>query len=138
MAVTAAVVGYATTFLKHSGTAVAEITKISGTGIMREAVEATNLSSPSEWKEFIFGLLGGTDITVEMNYLPTNTQQKLIISDMIAGTSGSYDVVLPNGTSIWNSTMLPVGFEIGGLEPNSKMTATAKFKQTGVVVPPSA
>jgi hypothetical protein len=138
MAITAAVTGYATTFGKNGGTAIPELNKISGTGINRETVEATNLSSPSEWKEFVFGLLEGTDISIEFNYLPTNATQKLIHSDMIAGTSATYDITLPNGTSIWSAVMLPSSFQVGDLEAGTKMTASATFKQTGVVTPPSA
>lgn len=138
MAVTAADTGYATTFGKNGGTAIPEITKISGVGINRETVEATNLSSPSEWKEFVFGLKEGTPITVEMNYLPTNATQKLIISDMLAGTSATYDITLPNGTSIWSATMLPFAFDLGDLEPGTKMAATAQFRPTSAVTQPSS
>lgn len=138
MAVTAATSGYATTFGKNGGTAIPELTKVSGVGVNRETIECTNLSSPSQWKEFIFGLKEGTDITAEMNYLPTNATQKLIISDMIAGTSATYDVTLPNGTSIWSATMLPYAFDVGDADANGKLSATAKFKQTGVVTPPAS
>lgn len=138
MAVTAADTGYNTIFGKNLGTAIPELNKLSGVGITRETVEATNLSSPTEWKEFVFGLKEGTEITAEMNYLPTNATQKLIISDMLAGTSATYDITLPNGTSIWSATMLPVSFDVGDLEPNGKMTATARFRPTGVMTQPSA
>lgn len=138
MAVTAADTGYAATFGKNGGTAIPELLSISGLGVNRETVECTNLSSPSEWKEFILGLKEGTEITITFNYLPTNATQKLILSDMIAGTSATYDVTLPNGTSIWSATMLPFAFDVGDLTPGDKMTVTAKFRPTSTVTTPSS
>ena len=138
MAVTAATSGYAATFGKNGGTAIPEITSISGVGINRETIECTNLSSPTQWKEFIFGLKEGTDITIEFNYLPTNATQKLIITDMLAGTAATYDVTLPNGTSIWSASMLPHSFNIGTIEASGKVTATASFQPTTAVTQPSS
>jgi len=133
---TAAVSGYSTTWKLTSGSEMSEVTRISGVSITREPIEATNLSSPTQWKEFIFGLKEGGEITVEMNY--TNTSiQKLIITEMLAGTVSSYTLTLPDATTYIFPLTLPVAFEVADITPGEKLTATARFKPSGPVTPPA-
>ena len=136
MTATAAVTGYGVVFKKAS-TAIAEVTKVSGIGINRDTIEATNLSSPSEWREFIFGLMQGSDITIELSYIPQGATQKAIMTDIIAGTSATYNIILPDASSTFSMTLLPYDFSVGDIEPGTKLSATAKFKVTGPVTQPS-
>jgi predicted secreted protein len=131
MAASGAVSGYGITFDK-GGTDVAEVTRISGVGINRETIEVTHLSSDNEWKEFIFGLKEGTDITIDYNFLPTNSTHKAIITDIIAGTSATYTTTLAD-TSTFAATMLPFNFTLGDLVAADKLSASAQFKITGAV-----
>ena len=131
MAASGAVSGYGITFKKAS-TVIAEVVRISGVGINRETIEATHLSSDNEWKEFIFGLLEGTDVSIELNFLPTNATQKAIITDIVAGTSATYTTTLVD-TSTWAATMLPFSFSLGDIDAGGKLSATAQFKITGAV-----
>jgi hypothetical protein len=131
MAASGAVSGYGITFDK-GGTDVAEVVRISGVGINRETIEVTHLTSDNEWKEFIFGLKEGTDITIEYNFLPTNSTHKAIITDIVAGTSATYTTTLVDG-STFAATMLPFNFSLADVTPGEKLSASAQFKITGAV-----
>lgn len=103
MAVTAAISGYAATIQVSDAaspavhTAIAEAVKISGFGIERTVIEATNLTSPQQFKEFIYGMKESKEFGVEANYLPTDTSQKGAITGSL-GTSISraWRFVLPD------------------------------------------
>lgn len=127
----------ASTLFKKGATAVGEVTKVSGVGINRDTIEATHLSSTAQWREFFFGLLSGTDITIELNYIPQNATHKAILTDVIAATSATYSVTLPSGTDIFSMTLLPFAFELGDIEPGAKLTASGKFKVSGAVTQPT-
>jgi hypothetical protein len=133
---TAAVSGYSTTFKLTSGTAMSEVTSISGVSINRDTIEATNLSSPTQWKEFIFGLKEGGEITVNCNY--TNTAyQKLVATEMIAGTVSSYTLTLPDATTYIFPLMLPIGYEVDTITPGEKLSLTMRFKPSGPITVPA-
>jgi predicted secreted protein len=131
MAASGAVSAYGITFDK-AGTDVAEVTRISGVGINRETIEVTHLTSDNEWKEFIFGLKEGQDITIDYNFLPTNSTHKAIITDIIAGTSATYTVTLADN-STFAMTLLPFNFTLADLVASDKKAASAQFKVSGAV-----
>lgn len=136
MTASAATSGYGVTFKKGS-TAIAEVVRVSGLGINRETIEVTHLTSDSGWKEFILGLLEGTDITIELNYIPQGATQKAIMTDIIAKTSATYNIVLPDATSTFSMTLLPMSFNVGDIDAGGKLSASAGFKVTGAVTCPT-
>lgn len=58
-------------------TAVADITTISGPGRSRETIDVTSHSSVGGWMEFVGGLKDGGEISLELNYDPSDSTQDL-------------------------------------------------------------
>ena len=123
MAVTAAKTGYATAMQLSNGASpaaystIAELLKVSGFGIERTVIEATNLLSPQEFKEFVFGMKTTKEFSLEVNYLPTSSTQTGLITNMLANSDISdraWRLLLPDFgavtktatviTTTWTST----------------------------------
>lgn len=141
MSVTAARTGYSATLQFSDGSSpaayasVAEATKISGFGVERSVHDATNLTSPDEWKEFIYGIKTLKAFTLEFNYLPTNTTQKTLLdwSTYTNLTGRNWRLVIPDfgavtktatvSTTTWTSsshgflTGQPIRFTTSGTIP---------------------
>jgi len=93
---TAALSGYSTTLQVSQGgspltyRAIAEVFSISGIGISRETIEASHLTSPQGWKEFIYGVKMGTEFSCELNYIPQDDTQQDLITDATDATADAY------------------------------------------------
>ena len=48
--------------------AIAEVTNISGPGMVRDLIEVTSLDSTGGWREFISGFRDGGTVVLSMNY----------------------------------------------------------------------
>lgn len=79
-------------------TSVGEVYSLSGLGKTNDLIEATNFDSGSS-REYIAGLADGQEITVECNYLPNNTEQTALISDVDAGVNRNIQIVLTDGVT---------------------------------------
>lgn len=101
MTATAATSGYSCTFKKGS-TATAEVTNITGPGMSRNMIDATHLTSPDQVKEYIAGLIDGGQVTLDLNWLPTDATQLAFLTDFLAGTTQSYSIVWSDaGPTTW-------------------------------------
>lgn len=78
-------------------TAISEVNSMSGLGKTNPLVEVTSFDSTG--REYIAGLADGTEITLECNYLPADTQQQGLISDVDAGTNRNLEVDVTDGTT---------------------------------------
>jgi len=74
-----------------------EVTSMSGLGKTNPLVEVTNFDSTA--KEYIAGLAGGTEVTLEANYLPADTQQQGLIADVDAGLNRNFEILITDGTT---------------------------------------
>lgn len=115
-------------------TTVAEVTNIGGPGIALEPLEVTSHSSTAGWKEFIGGLLDGGEVSLSINYIPTNATHDAttgLIADQVARTVRNFQLVFPDsGTTTWSFSALVVNFEPG--EPvDNALTAEVTLKVTG-------
>ena len=132
MPVTAADTGYGTTFAIGDGaspevfTAVAEVTNISPPSRSRDTLEATNLLSPDEYKEFIAGMAESGDATIAINYIPAVSH---VLMTAFEAKGGNYQIVMPGDIGLTFAGIV-TGFEIGELSPE-KMTATFTIKGSG-------
>jgi predicted secreted protein len=79
-------------------TAIPEVISLSGMGKTNSLVDVTNFDSAGA-KEYIAGLADGTEITVEANYLPADTQQQALIADVDAGLTRNIQVITDDGTT---------------------------------------
>jgi len=130
MAASAAKPGYGLT-ATWGGTATEEIISINGVGVgQMEPAEATFMGSDDRYKEFIFGLLNGPEITIQMNYRPKATGQQLLTTDAQAGTAKSLVVTLPGSLGVWTQTCLLTSWASDGITPGERMTGTATFKNS--------
>lgn len=123
--------GYNTTFGIEGTTpgtysAVAEVTSVTPPNISRDAVEATHLTSPEQWREFIAGLKDGGEVSIEMNWIPSATD--VIVAALDAGKD-NYQIVFPNGVK-WSFAAICTAFEPSS-PLDDRMTASATFKVSG-------
>lgn len=117
-------------------TAIAEITGFTGPTTEANEIETTTLSSTA--KEFIAGLVDNGELTVEVNALPKDTQQRQIRSDITAGTVRSYridfnDKVTPEVTStLYTFDAFVKSFPFSAAA-DDKLSGTATFRITGAI-----
>lgn len=142
MTTTAAVSAYGMTLQLSSGStfiSIAEVRSISEVGAERDFIEATHLLSPQKFKEYIAGLIGSTDVTLEMNYIVQDTTHKDYLANLqqqtVANIFRTYRLCLTDygakaltGTvsgSTWTtathgwSTAQPITFTTTGVLPTS-------------------
>lgn len=81
--------------------AIAEVTGFAGPTTEANEIEVTTLASTT--KEFIAGLADNGEVTMEVNAVPSDTQHNQVRSDIIAGTTRSYQIDFADG-SITNTT----------------------------------
>lgn len=130
MSVTAAVIGYGTSFSIYNGstyTAVSEVTNITWPGYTRDAVDATNMASPNEFREFIPGLMDAGEVTIEINFIPSASD--VIITALTAATAGQFKIAAASGVNIVFSAIVTAYSPQAPLD--DKMSASATFKITG-------
>lgn len=118
-----------------AGTAIAEVTEISGPGMSSDPIELTSHDSTSGWREFVGGLKDGGELKLKINYLPANTTQKFaaggLLYDLDAGTTQSYALVFPDAaTTTWTFNCIVTGFEVGA-PIDDKLSADVSFKLSG-------
>jgi predicted secreted protein len=127
---TAAVIGYNTDFSIYNGSAyvlVAEVTSITWPGYSRDAIDATNMNSEDQFREYIPGLMDAGEVTIEMNYVPNHADA--IIAALTASAVGQYKIAAANGANVVFTAI------VTAYQPQApvddKMTASATFKITG-------
>lgn len=137
MTTTQATPAYGIAFAYNS-TSIIEIREMDEIGAERDMVEVTNLLSPSMAKEFIGCLLDAGETKLELNYVPTNTGHKALITALQTATSpATLQATMPNTTSIVSVAAWVKSFKITGAAPD-QLKATVVFKGTGPVTYPSA
>jgi len=81
MATTEAFAGYGTVLKRGDAgspeifTAVAEVVSLSGLDMDLQMIEATHMTSPNAWREYIPNLKDAGELTVEMNFVPSSSEQ---------------------------------------------------------------
>lgn len=125
-----AVLGYNVDFAIYNGstyTQVAEVTNITWPGYKRDAVDVTYQDSANQFREFIPGLMDAGEVTVEMNWVPSNSDP--IIAALTASTVGQFKLTYNAGANVVFSAI------VTSYQPQSplgdKLSATATFKVTG-------
>lgn len=118
-----------------AGTAVANVTNISGPGLTRDVLDATTHDSSGAYREFIGGLRDGGEITLEINYSPAEATHKNaaggLLSDYNSGSGTTYALVWPDAaTTTWTFPAIVTGFETKA-PMDDMLTADVKFKVTG-------
>jgi len=77
---------------------IAEVTNISGPGMVRDLIEVTSLDSTDGYREFISGFRDGGNVVLSMNY--TRAGLDIFFADFESTVIQNYEIILPDGTSI--------------------------------------
>jgi hypothetical protein len=122
-------IAYASTFGILNGssyTNVAEVTSITPPQYSRDAIEATHHGSPNTYREYVPGMIDGGEVSLEINYIPSNAD--VIITAVQAGT-GQFKITHPNAISVTFNAIVTAYSPETPLD--GKMNAKVTFKVTG-------
>lgn len=126
---TAAKRAYGTLF-KQGGTTIAEVRSIGDVGPEAEMIDVTNFDSTAGWKEFIPGLIDGGEVQIEMNFIPGNSSQQGLRTNLTGRSSATYSVVWTDTGETWSFTAYVQSIKPRGGVAEA-LTATVTFKITG-------
>lgn len=93
-------------------TTISEVKGVDGPGGQAAEIDVTDLSSTA--KEFVLGLQDEGDLTLDMNYIPADTQHAQLRSDRAAGTARNYRMSFTDSpVTTWTFSARVKGFSIG-------------------------
>ena len=123
--------GFGTT-LTRAGNAIAEITSINLPSLEQETIEVTNMGSADGYKEYIAGLKDGGSVTIEGNFIVSDTNGQLgLIDDLNAGTLQSFVITFPAAVGAnWSFSALVTKFE-SEAPLDDKIPFSAELKISG-------
>lgn len=118
-----------------AGTAIAEVTELSGPTLAADTIEMTSHDSTSGYREFIGGLKDPGEVKLSINYLPAGATHKNtaggLLYDYEAGTATAYALVFPDAaTTVWTFNGIVTGFETGA-PIDDKLSADVTIKLAG-------
>jgi Lambda phage tail tube protein, TTP len=126
---TSVTIGYGSRLAYFSGAAfvdIAEITNLKAPGYSRDAIDATHMASPNNFREFIAGLMDAGEVSLDVNFIPSASD--VFVSIMVAGV-GQFRLTHPNGVRMSFDAIM-TGYEPS--EPlDDKMTASVTIKVSG-------
>ena len=113
------------------GSAISELTSISGPTISLDVLDVTSHDSADQFREFVAGLADGGEISVEGNFIDA-AQANILLALLVSRdvTTGA-TIVFPNTeASTWTFDCFVTGYESS--EPfDDKLSFTATLKITG-------
>lgn len=80
-------------------TTIAEVQSFDGPSATLDMIEATHMESPDYYREYIPGLKDGGDLSLSLNYLPSNTTQNVLQEDLDNRTKQYWKVVWTDAVS---------------------------------------
>lgn len=118
-----------------SGTAIAQVTNISGPGLSADTIDVTSHDSTGGYREFLQSLKDGGEISLDLNFDPTGATHKNasggFLNDFQTGTAVNYTLAFSDAaTTVWKFSGIPTGFEVEA-PIDDKLAATATIKITG-------
>lgn len=128
---TAGNIGYGTTFTWH-GTLVGELTRIGSMELTLGKVEASTLSSPDEYREYVAGMIDPGEIALEGWFDPDDAGQIKLLDDLNDRTKQTWLITFPAGVSgaTFTGTGLCVAFGAGDATPEGMVPFTATIAIT--------
>lgn len=118
-------------------TEIAEVTNISGPNWALDALDMTSHSSSGD-REFVGGLIDGGEITLELNFIPTDGTQDMttgVLADLIARTQHNYQLQFSDSLldpTVYEFVAFPTAFEPGSAV-DGKLSGSVTFKVTGAI-----
>lgn len=115
-------------------TVVPECMKLTGPAVNYDLLDATSHDSAGFFREFIPGLADGDNISIDVNWKPSNTVHKGLRVDSYARTRRNFKTVFPDAT---DNTVLTATY-IKTITPKADigtiLAAAATLKVTGLPV----
>jgi predicted secreted protein len=122
------------TQLKKNSTAIAELTSIGAVGVTREMIDATSHDSADAYKEYIPGLIDTSELPIEGILNKADTGQTALLTDLEAGTLGSYTITGPTGNAFsFAFDAYVTAYNAGPFNYDGKITFSATLKISGDV-----
>lgn len=110
---------------------IAEVTNISGPSLSADSIEVTSHDSEDGYREFIQGLKDAGEVTMDLNFVPTNATQASLLSIYESGEVTNFQMVFPDTTNTtWGFAGFVTGFEVG-MPTDTQLTASSTIKITG-------
>lgn len=110
---------------------IAQIATITPPQPEREIVEVEELDPPGEVRKKLVGLIDAGEVTVTLNFDPTNTGHLDLEQDFRAGVAKQYRIKLPNGYG-WTFTALCTAYQPQEISAGDVVQAEVTLALTGV------
>jgi predicted secreted protein len=121
------------TVLTWNSQTVAEITSIGGVELSIDMIDVTNHQSTSGYEEAIAGITKTGEVSIEGNFVYTDTNGQLaMITDAAAKTSRTAVITGPSSIYSWSFTAFISKIKIGDSAHDGKIPFSASLKVTGV------
>lgn len=114
-----------------SFTAVAQVRDISGFGIKTDTTDTTPHSAEEGFEEVVPTIHRNNELTIELNFLKTESQHTRFISDQRSRQARNYRVVLANSMGQWDFCAYVVGTD-QPLPVDDAIRMSVTFKPTGI------
>lgn len=112
-------------------TEIAQIASITPPQPEREIVEVEELDPPGEVRKKLVGLIDAGEVSVTLNFDPTNTGHLDLESDFQAGAAVSYRIKLPNGYG-WTFDAICTAYQPQEISAGDVVQAEVTLALTGV------
>ena len=119
------------------GTAIAQVSSISGPALSADVLDVISHDSTSAWEESAVGILRSGELGIEIVYDPANATHANagsgLLADFVARTATTWTLVFPDSAATeWTWSAFVTGFEPDA-DHAGALTASVTFKPTGVV-----
>ena len=112
-------------------TTISEVNTIDGPGGQANEIDVTDLSSTG--KEFKLGLQDEGDITLDINYIPGNTQHALLRTRRASGAIGNFRITFTDSpATTWTFAALVKGFSVSNAV-DGVTTASVTLRVSGSI-----
>jgi hypothetical protein len=106
------------TIVKIAGTAIPEVRNVSGVGFTGELADASSHDGAG-WGVSVPTMKRGKPITLDLNWVPGNTQHAALLTAALAGTSTAFTVVYPlSGAPTWTFNAFVNDFSVPSVPVN--------------------
>lgn len=123
------------TTLKKSSTAIAELTSIGAVGVTREMIDISSHDSADAYKEYVPGLIDTAELPIEGILNKGDEGQTALLTDLEAGTLGTYTITGPTGNAFkYEFSAYVTAYNAGPFNYDGKITFSASLKISGKVV----
>jgi predicted secreted protein len=114
-------------------TTLANVTNISGPKLKAEQIDVSSHDSVDGYEEFVAGIKRGGEISLDINYDPSNATHETLLDDFDDGALHNYQLIFPtNPATTWSFAAIVT--EVGPEAPyDDKLTCSATLKLSGKV-----